>query len=93
MKDYDAFNDVNWLVLGLEYRARYEHLDKDFRRADENIDDPVLLRTRAYIGVKEILDPLRFAVEVQDSRRNNGDYSRAYDTRDVNQADILQGYL
>jgi hypothetical protein len=93
LKDYDAFNDVNWLDLGLEYRARYEHRDNDFRRADENIDDPLLLRTRAYIGVKEILDPLRFAVEVQDSRRNNGDYSRAYDTRDVNQADILQGYL
>ena len=93
LKDYDAFNDVNWLDLGLEYRARYEHRDNDFRRADENIDDPLLLRTRAYIGVKEILDPLRFAVEVQDSRRNNGDYSRAYDTRDVNQSDILQGYL
>jgi hypothetical protein len=93
LKDYDAFNDVNWLDLGLEYRARYEHRDNDFRRADENIDDPLILRTRAYIGVKEILDPLRFAVEVQDSRRNNGDYSRAYDTRDVNQADILQGYL
>lgn len=93
LKDYDALNDVNWLDLGLEYRARYEHRDNDFRRADENIDDPLLLRTRAYIGVKEILDPLRFAVEVQDSRRNNGDYSRAYDTRDVNQADILQGYL
>lgn len=93
LKDYDSFNDVNWLDLGLEYRARYEHRDNDFRRADENIDDPLLLRTRAYIGVKEILDPLRFAVEVQDSRRNSGDYSRAYDTRDVNQSDILQGYL
>lgn len=93
LKDYDAFSDVNWLDLGLEYRARYEHRDNDFRRADENIDDPLLLRTRAYIGVKEILDPLRFAVELQDSRRNNGDYTRAYDTRDVNQADILQGYL
>lgn len=93
LKDYDAFNDVNWLDLGLEYRARYEHRDNDFRRADENVDDPLLLRTRAYVGVKEILDPLRFAVEVQDSRRNNGDYSRSYDTRDVNQADILQGYL
>lgn len=93
LKDYDTFSDVNWLDLGLEYRARYEHRDNDFRRSDENIDDPLLLRTRAYIGVKEILDPLRFAVEVQDSRRNNGDYSRAYDTRDVNQADVLQGYL
>lgn len=93
LKDYEAFSDVNWLDLGLEYRARYEHRDNDFRRADENIDDPLLLRTRAYVGVKEILDPLRFAVEVQDSRRNHGEYTREFDTRDVNQADILQGYL
>lgn len=93
LKDYDAFEDVNWLDLGLEYRARFEHRDNDFRRTDENIDEPLLLRTRAYVGVKEILDPLRFAVELQDSRRNHGDYTREYDTRDVNQADVLQGYL
>ena len=93
LKDYEAFADVDWLDLGLEYRARFEHRDNDFRRADQNIDEPLLLRTRTYLGVKNILDPLRFAVELQDSRRNHGDYDRAYDTRDVNQADILQGYL
>lgn len=93
LKDYDTFSDVDWLDVGLEYRARYEYRDNDFRRSDENIDHPLLLRTRAYVGVKNILDPLRFAVELQDSRRNHGDYTREYDTRDVNQADILQGYL
>lgn len=93
LKDYDTFADVDWLDVGLEYRARFEHRDNDFRRADENIDHPLLLRTRAYLGVKSILDPLRLAIEVQDSRRNHGDYTREYDTRDINQADILQGYL
>ena len=93
LKDYDSFADVDWLDLGLEYRVRYEHRDNDFRRSDQNIDDPILLRTRAYVGIKNILDPLRLAIEVQDSRRNNGDYSRQLDTRDVNQSDILQGYL
>lgn len=93
LKDFDAFENNDWLDLGLEYRARYEHRDNDFRRNDDNIDDPILLRTRAYIGVKKILDPLRFAIELQDSRRNNGDYTREFDTRDVNQHDILQGYL
>jgi hypothetical protein len=76
LKDYDAFENTYWLDLGLEYRMRYEHRDNDFRRNDENIDDPIMLRTRAYIGVKNILDPLRFAIELQDSRRNNGDYTR-----------------
>lgn len=93
LKDYDAFENTDWLDLGLEYRVRYEHRDNDFRRNDENIDDPILLRTRAYIGVKKIFDPLRFAIELQDSRRNNSDYTREGDIRDVNQHDILQGYL
>jgi Alginate export len=93
LKDFDAFENTDWLDLGLEYRARYESRDNDFRRADENIDDPILLRTRAYVGIKNILDPLRAAIELQDSRRNNGDYSRSFDTRDVDKADILQGYL
>lgn len=92
LKDYDAFADVDWLDVGVEYRARFEHRDNDFRRSEQNIDDPILLRSRIYVGVKNILDPLRFAVELQDSRRNNSDYRRAFDTRDVNQADILQGY-
>ena len=93
LKDFDSFENTDWLDLGLEYRVRYEHRDNDFRRTDENIDDPILLRTRAYIGIKNILDPLRIAIEVQDSRRNNGDYSRSFDTRDIDKADILQGYL
>ncbi len=76
LKDYDAFSDVDWLDVGFEYRARFEHRDNDFRRNTENIDEPLLLRSRAYLGVKNILDPLRFAVEIQDSRRNLSDYSR-----------------
>lgn len=93
LKDYDAFSDVNWLDLGLEYRARFEHRDGDFRRAKENIDEPMLLRTRAFLGVKDILDPLRFAIELQDSRRNHSDYTRDFDTRDINYLHVLQGYL
>ena len=92
LKEYDAFENADWLDLGLEYRARYEYRDNDFRRRDENIDQPILLRTRAYVGVKKILDPLRFTVELQDSRRNNGDYPRDFESRDVNYLHILQGY-
>ncbi len=93
LKEYDTFADIDWLDVGLEYRARYEHRDNDFRRARENIDDPILLRTRAYLGLKNILDPFRFAVEAQDSRRNNSDYTRSNDTRDVDKADFVQAYL
>ncbi len=93
LKDYDALAEIDWLDIGFEYRARFEHRDNDFRRNAQNIDEPLLLRSRAYVGLKNVLDPFRFAIEVQDSRRNHGDYDRAYDTRDVNQADFLQAYL
>jgi hypothetical protein len=99
LKEYDAFADVDWLDIGFEYRARYESRQNDFRRARENIDDPLLLRSRAYVGLKNILDPFRFAVEVQDSRRNNSDYNGFADRRlssdpkDIDHADFLQAYL
>ncbi|WP_020182714.1 alginate export family protein [Methylotenera sp. 1P/1] len=99
LKDFDAFSDVDWLDVGFEYRARYESRQNDFRRARENIDDPLLLRSRAYVGLKNILDPFRFAVELQDSRRNHSDYNDSTDRRlssdpkDIDHADILQAYL
>ncbi len=92
LKDYDSFADTDWLDLGLEFRARQEYRNNDFRRDQQNVDTPLLLRTRAYVGIKNILDPLRFAVEVQDSDRSFGEYPRQNDTRDVGQADILQAY-
>jgi len=92
LKHYNSFADTDWLDLGMEFRTRQEIRDNDFRRAAQNVDEPLLLRTRAYAGIKNILDPLRFAVEVQDSGRSFGDYTRQYDTRDVNQADILQAF-
>ncbi|MFZ9611461.1 MAG: hypothetical protein ACO294_12255, partial [Methylococcales bacterium] len=60
LKDFDSFLDTNWLDLGLEQRFRYEYRDNDFRRRDQTedkrgsqtLDEPILLRTRAYIGIK-----------------------------------------
>ena len=106
LKDFDSFLDTNWLDLGLEQRFRYEYRDNDFRRGtisgsrqiddkrgSQTVDQPLLLRTRAYIGVKNILDPFRFALEIQDSRQNLGGYIHEVETRDTNDLHILQGYL
>ncbi len=101
LKDFDSFLDTNWLDLGLEQRFRYEYRDNDFRRRDQTedkrgsqtLDEPILLRTRAYIGIKNILDPFRFALEIQDSRQNLGGYIHEVETRDTNDLHILQGYL
>jgi hypothetical protein len=42
------------------------------RRVFNQTDNVFLQRTRLYLGVKEVIDPFRFAVEIADSRRYAG---------------------
>jgi len=83
-------SEANWLDIGLDCRLRYEYRDGDIRRPDDRVDQPFLHRTRAYLGIHDLIDPLRFAFEVQDSRRNNGHYPP--DNRDVNEFAIIRLY-
>lgn len=92
LKDYDTFADVDWLDIGLDYRFRYEYRENDFRRGRDTIDEPILLRTRGFVAIKNILDPLRFTLEVEDARRNHSQFTREFDTRDVNYAEPIQAY-
>lgn len=92
LKDYDTFADIDWLDIGLDYRFRYESRNNDFRRGRDTIDDPILLRTRAFVAIKNILDPLRLTLEVEDARRNHSQFTREFDTRDVNYAEPIQAY-
>lgn len=86
----DTLKNAAWLDLGLDYRFRYEYRDDDIRRAQAGVDEPLLHRTRAYVGIKNILDPFRFAAEMQDSRRYNSNYPR--DNRDINEFEFIRLY-
>ncbi|MFN0079191.1 MAG: alginate export family protein [Prosthecobacter sp.] len=86
----DFLKNAAWLDLGLDYRFRYEYRDDDLRRAQAGLDEPLLHRTRAYLGIHDILDPFRFAVEMQDSRRYHSQYPR--DNRDVNEFEFIRLY-
>ncbi len=87
----ESLKSIDWLDAGLDHRVRYEYRDLDFRRKpQQGIDEPVLLRTRAYLGIKNILDPFRFVAEFQDSRSYNSRY--ATDNRDVDEFDLIQLY-
>jgi hypothetical protein len=92
LKNVDSFADVDWLDIGLDYRMRYETRDNDFRRGRDTFDEPMLLRTRGFVAIKNILDPLRFTLEVEDARRNHSQFTREFDTRDVNYAEPIQAY-
>lgn len=99
---FKQFRDVDWLNVGLDFRTRYEYRENDYRRRNDSTtgatlstyrndpDNLWLLRTRGYIGVKDILDPLRFAVEFEDARSYNGLYEKT--DSDVNEFEIIQGY-
>ncbi|MFC5456171.1 alginate export family protein [Prosthecobacter fluviatilis] len=86
----DSLLNAKWLDVGIDYRFRYEYREGDLRRPMDSLDQPLLHRTRAYIGIKEILDPFRFAFEMQDSRRENSQFVR--DTRDVNEFAVIRLY-
>jgi len=86
----DSLLNVKWLDVGLDSRFRYEYREGDLRRPMDSLDQPLLHRTRAYIGIKDVLDPFRFAFEMQDSRRENSQFVR--DNRDVNQFAIIRLY-
>ncbi|MDP3902421.1 MAG: alginate export family protein [Methylococcaceae bacterium] len=99
---FEQFRDIKWLDVGLDFRTRYEYRENDYRpwidtssgnsvtkfRGDP--DNLWLLRTRAYVGIKDILDPLRFAVELEDARSYNGLYETTQ--ADVNEFELIQGY-
>jgi hypothetical protein len=99
---FEQFRDVKWLDVGLDFRSRYEYRENDYRtwtdtssgsavrRFRPDPDNLWLLRTRAYIGVRDILDPLRFAVEFEDARSYNGLYERT--DAEVNEFELIQAY-
>jgi hypothetical protein len=91
LKNYGLEN-ADWLDIGLDYRLRYEYRDNDFRRSRETLDEPLLLRTRGFVAIREIFDPLRFTLEVEDARRNHSEFTREFDTRDINYAEPIQAY-
>lgn len=47
---YDWLSSQDWLLLGADYRVRYEDRRNDYRRNTLS-DDPFLLRTRLFLGI------------------------------------------
>ncbi len=86
--DIEVWKHLTWLDIGLDTRFRYEYRDDDARRPGPGRDEPLLFRTRAYLGIRDVLDPLRLSIELQDSRRYNSQYTA--DNRDVNEFDLIQ---
>jgi len=100
---FEQFRDIDWLDVGLEHRTRFEYRENDYRIYNKTLpsglevpayrpdpDSIFLFRTRAYLGVHDIIDPLRFAVEFQDSRSANSIYPA--DNGTTNEHELIQYY-
>ena len=84
-----GLEDMDWLEFGLEHRTRFEYRS-DSRRPNLDDDEQFLLRSRVYVGIRNILDPLRFGIELQDSRQFHSNFRDR--TRDVNEAEFIQAF-
>ncbi|MBM3577748.1 MAG: hypothetical protein FJX40_08795 [Alphaproteobacteria bacterium] len=101
-KTYKEFEGIDWLNVGLDSRVRFEYRKDDYRPwTDMTVNPPAsqrkyfpnslwLSRTRAYLGVQNILDPFRFVVELQDSRAYNSIYQ--YQGQEINQTELISAY-
>jgi hypothetical protein len=63
--------------------------DDNYRRGLAD-DERFLMRSRAYLGIREIADPFRFGIEFQDSRQFGTELPEL--NRDADEADLLQGF-
>ena len=80
----------DWLLLGLQHRSRIENFDNFYRISSLPSDGGYFSRHWFYLGVRDVLDPFRFTLELEDSRREGFDFPPS--ARQDNRTDFLQAY-
>ncbi len=90
LPDYAKQLPVNWLEAGVDLRNRFELRDQDYRTADVISDEAFFTRYLAYVGVREVLDPFRLSLELEDSRRFFSE--RPENPNEINRGEVLQAY-
>lgn len=83
----------DWLDIAFSERLRYETLDNRFRPGEKGSDQQLPQRTRIAVGIKRIIDPLRFLFEFEDSRAHLTDSGSLVTNTMVDKHDILQAYV
>lgn len=87
---HTALGAPRWLVLGGEQRTRYEGLTGSWRVNEPNGGQLISMRTRLQAGIQNIVDPVRFLIEVQDARAPLTTTGAYINTGNVNDLDIQQ---
>ncbi|MDB4423462.1 alginate export family protein [bacterium] len=87
----ESVKGSDWLHLGFQHRSRIENFDNFYRRPSLPSDWGYFGRHWFYLGIRDILDPFRFTVELEDSRREGFD-NFPFSARQDNHTDFLQAY-
>ncbi len=85
-----GLENMDWLEFGLDHRTRYEYRSNNYRLNEFTYEEPFEMRSRGYLGVKDILDPFRFGLEFDDGRVFNNRFPQT--TSDVDEYDIYQAF-
>ena len=86
----EALGTPAWLMYGVTQRTRYESLQGRWRAGEQGSDQQLPLRTRLFFGIKDIWDPIRVSIELQDSRSYLTDSGSYVTSSSVNETDIQQ---
>lgn len=88
---WTAIESVDWLDVGVQSRFRYEIRENDYRTPGLLSDDALFNQSLVYLGVHDVLDPLRVAGEFMDSRRMLSD--RVSVPNEENYREVLQAHV
>lgn len=89
--DWSGLDSMKWLDAGVSSRFRYEIRENDYRTPGLVSDDALVTQTLVYLGIKDVVDPFRFAGEFQDSRRLWNE--RLPNPNEENFTEVLQAHL
>lgn len=87
---WSAIESVDWLDAGVSSRLRYEIRDNDYRTPNLVSDDALFSQTLVYLGVHDVIDPLRFAGEFEDARRMMSEQPKI--PNEANYTEVLQAH-
>ena len=88
---FSGAEDNDWLLLGFQSRLRVENVSNFYRVDSLPSEGGAFTRNLIYFGIQDIIDPVRFTIELEDSRREGVAFPT--NTRQTNALDFLQAYV
>lgn len=83
----------DWLNVAIEHRTRYDVYDHGFTKSIPGFNDQIHQRTRFLFEVKNIIDPLKFTLELTDIRAPLANFGQDHNPNMADHFDFTQLHL